>query len=113
MEGIFVPLSFFLTVFAVLYIFWTTRTRERLALIEKGLDASIFSGDEKNGQKSSRYSGMKWGIFLVAVGLGVLLGYMLSNAINEVAAYFSMIILCGGVGLIVAQVVTLKLSKKE
>jgi len=36
MEGIFVPLAFFLALFAILYVYWTTRTKERLALIDKG-----------------------------------------------------------------------------
>jgi hypothetical protein len=32
MEGIFVPISMFLGMFAILYVYWTTRTKERLAL---------------------------------------------------------------------------------
>ncbi len=107
MEGIFVPIGFFLALFAILYVYWTTRTKERLALIDKGTDAGIFKGGE------SRYALLKWGIFLIALSVGVISGYALSEVIDEVAAFFTMILFCGGVGLIVAYLVTSALLKKE
>jgi len=107
MEGIFVPIGFFLTIFAVLYVYWTTRTRERLALIEKGADASIFK------KTPSKYVLLKWGIFLIGLSIGVITAYFLSQKVNEVVAYFSMIFLFGGIGLIVAHLIIQKLSKKE
>ena len=107
MEGIFVPISFFLAIFAILYVYWTTRTKERLALVEKGLDAGIFKGE------CSQLSLVKWGIFLIAVGLGVIVGYSLSNVMDEVVAFFTAILVLGGVGLIVAYVITSKLLKKK
>lgn len=108
MEGIFVPLAFFLALFAILYVYWTTRTKERLALIEKGLDKSIFKKD-----KCSKFVLMKWGIFLLSLGIGVLTATLVSSVINEVAAYFTMILLCGGLGLIVANIVSNKLSNEK
>lgn len=107
MEGIFVPLSFFLAIFAILYVYWTTRTKERLALIEKEADASIF----KTG--GSKYTLLKWGIFLIAVAIGVITGFALSNVINEVAAFFTMILFFGGVGLIMAYWIIGSLEKKK
>lgn len=107
MEGIFVPIGFFLAIFAILYVYWTTRTKERLALVEKGLDAGIFKGE------CSQLSLVKWGIFLIAVGFGVLGGFALSNVMNEVVAFFTAILVLGGVGLIIAYVVTSKLLKKR
>ena len=106
MEGIFVPLSFFLALFAILYVYWTTRTKERLALIEKGVDASVFKTN------CSQYALVKWGIFLIFSALGVFTAYLLALAIDEVAAYFSMILFFGGAGLIVANIVTISLAKK-
>jgi len=107
MEGIFVPLSFFLALFAILYVYWTTRTKERLALIEKELTANIFKTD------CSKYVLLKWGIFLVSTGIGVFAAYFMSQAINEVAAYFSMILIFGGTGLMVANVITNNLAKEK
>jgi len=106
MEGLFVPIGFFLALFAILYVYWTTRTKERLALVEKGMDAGIFKGE------CSQFALLKWGIFLIALAGGVITGFVLSNYINEVAAFFTMILLFGGLGLIVAFIVTNKMIKK-
>ncbi|HYQ58672.1 MAG TPA: DUF6249 domain-containing protein [Draconibacterium sp.] len=107
MEGIFVPIGLFLAIFAILYVYWTTRTKERLALVEKGLNAGIFKGE------CSQLSLIKWGIFLIAVGLGVLVGFALSTVIDEVVAFFTAILVLGGVGLIVAYYFTSKILKKK
>ena len=107
MEGIFVPIGFFLALFAILYVYWTTRTKERLALVEKGMDAGIFKGE------CSQFSLLKWGIFLIALAAGVLAGFGFSRVINEVVAFFTMILLFGGIGLIVAFWLTKTLLKKE
>ena len=107
MEDIFVPIGFFLTLFAILYVYWSNRTKERLALIEKGIDAGIFKSTP------SKYALLKWGIFLMGAAVGVIAGYILSLVINEVVAYFAMIFLFGGVGLITAYLITKKLSQKE
>jgi hypothetical protein len=107
MEGIFVPIGFFLAIFAILYVYWTTRTKERLALIEKGADANIFKTEP------SKYALLKWGIFLIGLSVGVITGFALSNVVTEVVAFFTMIFFFGGIGLIVAHFVTNKLAKKE
>ncbi|HZH70967.1 MAG TPA: DUF6249 domain-containing protein [Mariniphaga sp.] len=107
MEGIFVPIGFFLALFAILYVYWTTRSKERLALIDKGADATIFKS------RPSKYALLKWGIFLIGAAVGVITGYALSTVINEVVAFFSMIFLFGGIGLIVAYFITRKLTVKE
>ena len=107
MEDIFAPLGFFLTLFAILYVYWSTRTKERLALIEKNADAGIFKSTP------SKYALLWWGVFFIGAAIGVIAGYGLSLVINEVVAYFSMIFLFGGIGLITAYVITKKLSQKE
>ena len=107
MEEIFVPIGLFLTIFAILYVYYTTRTKERLALIEKGADAGIFK------KSSSKYALLKWGIFLVCAAIGVIAGYALSNVVDEEVAFFTMIFFFGGLGLIIAHIVTNRMSRKE
>jgi len=109
MEGLFVPLALFLMIFAILYVFYTTRSRERLALVEKGADASIFKIDPVR----KRLDLVKWGVFMIALAVGVVSGFALSNVINEVVAFFTMILLFGGLGLIVAYFVINALAKNE
>ena len=107
MEGIFVPIGFFLAIFAILYVYWTTRSKERLALIDKGADATIFKS------RPSKYALLKWGIFLIGAAIGVISGEAVSNVEDEVVAFFSMIFLFGGIGLIVAYFITRKLAARE
>ena len=107
MEGIFVPIAFFLTIFAILYVYYTTRSRERLALVEKGVDANVFKMDPNE----SRLNLVKWGIFMIALSVGVISGFLLGNVINGVVAFFTTILLFGGLGLIVAYFIINKMSK--
>ena len=44
-EDIIVPIAIFGTIFGILYVFFTTRNKERLALIEKGMDPNLASSD--------------------------------------------------------------------
>ena len=109
MEGLFVPLGLFLMIFAILYVYYTTRSRERLALVEKDKDASIFKIDPVR----KRLDLVKWGIFLISLAVGVISGFAVSTVINEVAAFFTMILFFGGAGLVVAYFLINKLAEKE
>jgi len=42
MEPVIVFIALFATVFGVTYVFFTTRNKERLAMIEKGVDSKLF-----------------------------------------------------------------------
>jgi hypothetical protein len=99
MEGIFVPLAFFALVFGSLYIYYTTRNKERLALIEKGASPELF----KTNAANSGHRSFKLGLFCIGIGLGIIAGYFLSEAgMQEESAYFSMIFLFGGIALVIS-----------
>ena len=42
MVDIVVPVSLFLMIFAIVYVIYTTRNKERMALIERGADPKLF-----------------------------------------------------------------------
>jgi hypothetical protein len=110
MEDILVPLAFFALVFGSFYIFFTTRNKERLALIEKGANPELF---KSKAEPNSGHAIFKLGLFSIGIALGIVAGYFLSAAgMNEVAAYFSMIFLFGGIGLVVSYLLQKKLEKK-
>lgn len=97
---ILVPLAFFALVFGSIYIFVTTRNKERLALIEKGASPELFKS-KPNGY--SNYRSFKLGLFFIGIALGILSGYFLAEGgMDESAAYFSMIFLFGGIALAVS-----------
>ena len=99
------------SLFGMVAMIVTNRNKERMALIEKGVDASLFyAKNERNG-----YWALKMGSLLVGIALGLLFGTLLSNnlGMQEEPAYFSMIALFGGTGLIASFFVSRKLQKKD
>jgi predicted MFS family arabinose efflux permease len=67
---ILVPISMFASMFGILYIFFTTRSKERLAMIEKGIDANIFI--QNNKAKAKRWV-LKTGMLGLGIGLGLMI----------------------------------------
>jgi hypothetical protein len=106
---ILIPLGFFAVVFASLYVYLTTRNKERLALIEKGASPELFKTKSTAG---NGFGSFKLGLFFIGVALGIVSGYLLTQSgMNEEAAYFSMIFLFGGIGLVVSYLLQKKLEK--
>ena len=99
-----IPIAFFAMVYGI--VFLIVRRKERVALIEKGADASIF--ESPKNQPSS----LKWGLLLVGVGTGILLGKVLAvyTTLSEEPAFFSMICLFGGIGLIIYHLIANKIE---
>ena len=99
--GIMFFLTFFGTIFGVLYFYFTTRNRERLALIEKNADPALFKTEPTNIFK--KFS-IKIGMLFIGGGLGVLVGNILavSTRLEEPVAYLSMIFMFAGAGLILS-----------
>lgn len=97
MEGILIPLGFFASIVLVVYIFYTNRNRERIALIDKGIGADIFNQIPAYSMLS-----FKIGFFLVGLGIGSLIGNIVAvkTMLEDGVAYFSMILLFGGLSLI-------------
>jgi hypothetical protein len=87
---ILVPLGAFAMVFGIVYL----RTRENMALIEKG----------KDPRSPRPYRSLKTGLLFLGAGLGLFLAYMITR--NDVRhddnapIYFSLIAIGGGLGLI-------------
>ena len=106
---IFIPISMFAATVLILWIIFSNRNKERMALIEKGADASMFKS------KWNRLSTLKWGMLLIGVGIGILLGNILETVtlLEERVSYPSMILLFGGISLISYYVLAGKIQKKE
>ena len=96
--------------FGVMYVYYTTRNRERMALIEKNADPSIL----KPGSNGSfKLFAIKFGMLLMGIGLGILSGSILNTTtvLGEEVAFFSMVFLFGGAGLFTSYFVGKKLQK--
>jgi F0F1-type ATP synthase membrane subunit c/vacuolar-type H+-ATPase subunit K len=104
METLIAFIALFATVFGIMYVHYTTRNKERLALIEKGADASLFNTG-KEGKSTFGWGKftLKIGMLLTGIGLGIIAGAILETASvfpSEEAGYFSMILIFGGLSLI-------------
>lgn len=104
MEPLIAFIAFFATVFGIMYVYYTTRNRERMALIEKGADASLFNTG-KEGNKSTFSWGrltLKIGMLFMGVAIGIIAGAIFDsfNIMDEGANYTSMIFFFGGLSLV-------------
>ncbi|SDF01794.1 hypothetical protein SAMN04487996_108210 [Dyadobacter soli] len=110
MNGVLVSVAAFLGIFGIAYVFLMTRHRERIALIEKGADASIFT--DKN-QKF--YPTLKFGMLFVGIALGILTANWLDQNydFHTEVAYMSMVFLYGGISLILNFLIERYLNKPK
>lgn len=91
-----IPIVFFLSIAGVVYVFLTTRHAERMAMIEKGADPSLF---QSKPQAKSFF--LKIGMLMVGVSIGTVLGYVFSsNEENMEVIMPATIFLCGGLALV-------------
>ena len=59
------------SIFGVFYLFFSTRNKERLALIEKGADASIFMQGKKNAAPFWKVLILNLGLLAMGIGVGI------------------------------------------
>lgn len=107
---VFVLTIIFGTILAIVYL--SIRRKERMAMMEKGVDAAMFV----TPRRKSAYS-LKYGIMLIGVALGILIGKILATTeafmYEEEAAYFSMIFLFGGLGLVIYYFLSKKMNDED
>lgn len=91
-------------IFGIMYVFFTNRNKERMALIEKGADASLFNtGKEVSSFFCwSRFS-LKFGLLMIGIGIGIIVGAIFESFgifNDEGVCYASMVFIFGGLGLV-------------
>ena len=92
---ILVPISMFLMIFGIVYLIYSTRNRERLALIEKGVDASIFLKGSGKGAPVWKILVLNLAFLLIGSGVGIFVA-----SLSDSAVYPSIIFIMAGIGLL-------------
>jgi hypothetical protein len=100
-----IPITMFAGAFAMVFGIVYLKTRQNLAMIEKGMNPKEFAN------RPAPYKNLKWALLLIGSGIGLFLAYLLDNYLlqrsgqdfhghdgNE-AIYFSLIAIGGGLGL--------------
>ncbi|HUR67223.1 MAG TPA: DUF6249 domain-containing protein [Chitinophagaceae bacterium] len=99
-----IPITMFAGGFAMVFGIYYLKTRQNLAMIEKGMNPKEFAN------RPAPYKNLKWALLLIGAGLGLFLAYLLDNyVLNDVTArfdedrnvpiYFALIAIGGGLGL--------------
>ena len=112
LTGIVICLGLFAMVFGIVYLY----KRERMAMIERGMNPKQFAN------RPAPYRNLKNGLLFLGAGLGLLVAFMIDNNMghrdyddNTPAIYFACIAIGGGLGLICSYAIEKKevLNKRE
>jgi hypothetical protein len=96
------------SIFGVFYLYFSTRNKERLALIEKGADASIFNIGKRRGS-SWKVVIINLAFLIMGIGVGAIIGSIIDEytRLHE-GAIIGVIFLMAGLGLYVGYTQTKK-----
>lgn len=101
---ILVPLGAMALAFGLYYL----RNKENMSMIEKGMNPKEFAN------RPAPYRNLKWGLLLIGAGVGLFLAYIMHTYVLKIkddnpVMYFSLLAICGGIGLILSY----RIEKKE
>lgn len=98
-----IPIVMFAGGFAMVFGIYYLKTRQNLAMIEKGMNPKEFAN------RPAPYKNLKWALLLIGAGTGLFLAYLMDNYMladqslnhdgKNVPIYFSLIAIGGGLGL--------------
>jgi hypothetical protein len=112
METALVFIALFATFFGVMYVFYTNRNKERMALIEKGADASLFNTGKEGSKFSFSWSKftLKLGMLAMGISVGIIVAALMANTgiMDEDALYPAMIFFFGGLSLVLFYIIDRK-----
>lgn len=95
---ILISLGAFAMIFGIIYL----RTKENMAMIEKGMNPKQYAN------RPAPYRSLKTGLLFMGAGLGLLIAYFLDRNMtsdDNPAIYSSLIAIGGGLGLIASYAV--------
>ena len=94
--GAIAIIFFFGSLFGIFYVYFFTRHRERMNLIDKGQTADAFR------RQTDPLRTLKHGMIILGVGIGLVAGYLLESntGMQEELPYFIMVAIWGGLAMI-------------
>jgi len=110
--AVIIPIVFFGVIFGIFYLYVSARNRERLALIEKGAEASIFYGKDRRVTPIWKVIVINFALLLMGIGVGIFIAAIMHQTmgVDEEVAYPGTIFLMSGIGLFSGFYLTKKLN---
>lgn len=110
-EVIIVPILFGV-IFGIIYLFFSTRNKERMALIEKGIGADIFNKGDRKTAPIWKVFILNLALLLMGIGIGIFIATILDNytSLGE-SVYPATIFTTAGVALFAGFNMTKNLDK--
>jgi len=106
-----VSLAAFAAIFGIAYVFFMTRHRERMGMLERNILTSPFRHPQQFALAT-----LKYGMLFVGIGVGFIMGWLLFTycEMDQALSVISMVCLCGGLSLIANYlIVSKKVTDKE
>lgn len=94
--------------FGIAYMYFTTRHRERMAMIERGMETGLRKPPPE--PRKALKDGMQWVAAAVGLGLGYVIDTLIPDQIEEVFIYFGAVAFTVGIANIIYH---LMFQKKE
>lgn len=98
--------------FGIVYLYFSTRNKERMALIEKGIGAEIFNQGKRRTAPIWKVLLLNIAVLLMGIGVGIFVAAILHDVLglDQDVAYPGTIFLTAGIGLFVGFNLTKKIE---
>lgn len=107
-------IAIFGSIFGIAYLYFITRNRERMAMIEKGIGAELFSTTPK---PKFTFWALKIGMLLLGIGIGLILGAFFSLGYShyndKMVVYWGFVLSLGGLGLLISFIIESIMTNKQ
>ena len=112
-----IPIFFFGGAAIVLWAYFNGRHKERMAMIEKGVNPADFKSITSPFRiwQGNVLNNLKWGLLFVFVGIGLFVGQQLEYyfGFHEGTAIFGSMLITGGLALIIFYLIAAKKLKEK
>lgn len=107
---ILIPLAFFTLIFGIFYL----RNKERMAMIERGMEPTL----PKPKRQEINVTSLQFGLLIMGCGIGLFIAYLMDYFVFRVnddnpAIYISLVSIFGGLGLFISYIIERKANQKK